>query len=259
FASGVAGNRDIGVIGNDSGTFRLSGLEPGQYTFEVQRSGYLRAVQSHTLTRAARSTDIELLLTHEARIEGRVTDNMDRPVAGARVSVTESNPLQELARQLRAARRDAVVTYSDQNSRFVLRGLWPGRALRVEASATDFVPAHLDGIDLGGGAVRSGVNFILHRGAIATGVVTDQQDRPLANVHVYSNRIDDSGAMPAAVGMFQTRAPLAAITDDEGRFIVSGLAQGRYFHTFIQQGYSRGFFPATHILAGTINELPPIK
>jgi protocatechuate 3,4-dioxygenase beta subunit len=255
----TAAQREIAAVADASGRFRVVGLEPAQYTFEAQRSPYLRGVQSHTVTRTSRSLELALLLTPEARIEGRVTDAFDRPIAGARVSVTESNPMQELARQLRAGRRDAVGTSSCADGRFVMRGLWPGRALRVEASASKFVPARLDGIELAAGAVRSGLTFSLHAGATATGTVTDRQDRPLVNVQVYATRIDESGSMPGAARLLQASDSTAStITDADGHYVLSGLEQGRYFQTFVRQGYSRGFMPATHILAGTVNELPPV-
>jgi Carboxypeptidase regulatory-like domain len=257
--SSTAVQREMATVADASGIFRVVGLEPAQYTFEARRSSYLRAVQSHTVTRTARSLEMALLLTPEARIEGRVTDTLDRPIAGARVSVTESNPMQELARQLRAGRRDTASTYSGADGRFVLRGLWPGRALRVEASASKFVPARLDGIELAAGTVRSGLTLSLHAGATATGTVTDQQDRPLANVQVFSTRIDESGSMPGAARLLQPSDSTAStITMDDGRYVLGGLEQGRYFQTFVRQGYSRGFMPATHILAGTVNELPPV-
>jgi protocatechuate 3,4-dioxygenase beta subunit/5-hydroxyisourate hydrolase-like protein (transthyretin family) len=198
-------------------------------------------------------------LTREARIEGRVTDAADRPIAGARVVVSESNPMQELARQLRAGKRESVGTQSDPDGRFVLRGLWPGRALRVEASAETFVPARIDGIELPAGTVRSNLTLRLHAGATATGLVTDQQDQPLAAVRVYATRIEENAATSAATALLQVSPTAAATTDAQGRYVLTGLEPGRYLQTFLLPGYSRGFIPATAIVAGTINELPAIK
>ena len=258
-ASAVTGRREVTTIADRSGTIRLSGLEPGPYTIDARRSGYLRTVQSHTLARSARAAEVELLLTRDARLEGRIADPEDRPIPAARISIAESNPIQELARQLRAGIREPASTFSDENGRFVLRGVWPGRALRINVAARGFVPARRDGIDLGAGGVRSGLNFTLHPGATATGIVTDHLGRPLADVQVYSTRIAESGALPAAAGLLQMRAAVAAVTDNEGRFIETDLEQGRYSHTFVRPGYSRGFIPATHILAGVVNELPSVR
>jgi hypothetical protein len=258
-AFSVSPQRERTAISNASGTFQIIGLEPGQYMFEAQRSGYLRAVQSHTLKPAARTLEIGVLLTREARIEGRVTDAADRPIAGARVVVSESNPMQELARQLRAGKRESVSTRSNQDGLFVLRGLWPGRALRVEVSAETFVPGRIDGIELPAGAVRSNLTLRLHAGATATGLVTDQQDQPLAGVKVYATRIEETGATSAAAALLQGSPAAAATTDPQGRYVLTGLEPGRYFQTFLLSGYSRGLIPATAIVAGTINELPAIK
>jgi hypothetical protein len=255
----VSPQRELTAISNASGAFRVIGLEPGQYMVETQRSGYLRAVQSHTVKPAARTLVIGVWLTREARIEGRVADAADRPIAGARVVVGESNPVQELARQLRAGRRESVSTQSDQDGRFVLRGLWPGRALRVEASAETFVPGRIDGIELPAGTVRSNLTLRLHAGASATGLVTDQQDQPLAAVKIYATRIDETGAASAPAAVVQAPPTAAATTDPQGRYVLTGLEPGRYFQTFLLPGYSRGFMPATAIVAGTINELPSVK
>ncbi len=258
-AYALTSRREIIAVSNASGAFQIVGLEPGQYVFEAQHFGYLRAVRSLTVQGAGRPLEMTVFLNREARIEGRVTDDSDRPVAGAHVTVTESNPLQEIVRQLRAGRRDALGTYSDPDGRFVLKGLWPGRALRVEASAGKFVPARTDGIELAAGAVRSNVILRLHAGGLAMGLVTDRADHPLSGVSVYARRIEEAdGTSPGPV-MLQAARAAAATTDGEGRYVLAGLEPGRYFQTFVLPGYSRAFVPATTVVAGTMNELPRVK
>jgi protocatechuate 3,4-dioxygenase beta subunit len=254
----LTSRREIVAVSSASGVFQIVGLEPGQYVFEAERSGYLRAVQGFTVPIGGRPHEMAVCLNREARIEGRVTDDSDRPVGGAHVIVAESNPLQEIVRQLRAGRPDAPGTYSDPDGRFVLRGLWPGRALRIEASAGKFVPARTDGIELAAGAVRSNVILRLHTGALATGLVTDRADHPLSGVSVYATRIEE-GAMSSGPLMLQSARAAAATTDEEGRYVLAGLEPGRYFQTFVLPGYSRAFMPATTIVAGTMNELPLVR
>jgi hypothetical protein len=107
---------DVSAVSDAGGAFRFLGLPSGSYVFEAVRFGFLRTVQTHVLETGARPYDVSILLTREARIEGRVIDAAGQPVLGAAVILKESNPVQEFARQLRAGRRDAPGTYTDRAS-----------------------------------------------------------------------------------------------------------------------------------------------
>ncbi len=70
-----------------SGHFRFDGLAPGQYRVAAGRSGYIEAARNVSLCPGQSVTTIDISLSPQAVISGRVEDQDGWPVRGSRVAV----------------------------------------------------------------------------------------------------------------------------------------------------------------------------
>lgn len=69
------------------GKFALRGVEAGQYTMNASRSGYVSGSESVDLRKAEDRKDIEIKLTPQAVISGKILDEFGDPLAQASVTV----------------------------------------------------------------------------------------------------------------------------------------------------------------------------
>ncbi|HEX6886283.1 MAG TPA: sigma-70 family RNA polymerase sigma factor [Planctomycetota bacterium] len=105
------------------GHFELRGLAPGRYALEVLHP---ERAQAERRTLELDGTQAELVLElSEARLAGRVVDELGAPVAGARLAL--------LVERGRGGARGQAGT--DAEGRFELVGVEPARALRLEVTA----------------------------------------------------------------------------------------------------------------------------
>jgi uncharacterized GH25 family protein len=240
-----------------NGRFNLGGLLPGLYTVETIRLGYNRSVRPEVRLVAGANDAIAIALSPESRIAGRIVDERGQPIAGATVAAVHPNPLEQVARMLRAGRTQNEAAMSDTSGRFVLRGLAAGRGLRLEVAAPEFAAARFGGVDLDPGAVRTDIVITLHRGLPLVGFVVDSSDRPVAGAAIRYLRLEESAGMPLQAPI-QERPSVAAYTDANGQFVVSGLAAGRYDFAIAAEGYSTVYLRGRQIWPSTSSALPKI-
>ncbi len=245
------------VVSDRTGRFTLGGLLPGLYTMETIRLGYNRLVRPELRLVSGANAAIAIALPPEARIAGRVVDERGQPIPGATISAVHPSPLEQVARMLRSGRTQNQTAMSDASGRFILRGLAAGRGLRLEAAAPEFAVARFGGVDVEPGTVRSDIVLTLQRGLPLVGFVVDPGDRPVAGAAVRYMRLEETGGMPLQAPI-QERPPVAAYTDANGQFVVSGLAAGRYDFAISASGYSTVYLRGRQIWPSNSSALPRI-
>jgi hypothetical protein len=184
------------------------------------------------------------------RIRGRVVAAATgRPLLLATVTLSGGNPYV----------RHTVRT--DSNGGYEFANLPAGRYSFI-ASRTGYLEQNFDQpnplaryrlLELAEGEHLDGMNFRLHRGAVITGVITDESGEPLEGAYVVAMReqFGPNGRSFNPAGL----APLPIQTDDEGRYRAYGLRPGTYMvmatAAMIDDsplGFGKTYYP------GTLNE-----
>lgn len=181
----------------EGGRFRVTGLAVGEVRVAASEPGHLSQQRVVTL-RASEDTEVELRLVRgNTVIEGLCTDAEGTPVAGARLTLSSTNPPMEP----RVGQSDAV-------GHFRFESL-PEGTYTVRAEADGQVPLTLAGVD---GSDALELQF--SAGASLDGRVVDESGAPVAGAAVELRR----AAHPPRL----TRA------DPEGRFRFAALAAATY-------------------------------
>ncbi|NOJ92391.1 hypothetical protein HMI51_05490 [Corallococcus coralloides] len=183
---------------DERGNFRIDGLAPGTYLLEARAPGYARVVLSRL--RIPTEGPLTLALRLASVIEGFVVDSKGLPAADAEVRVG-GNPSQ-------------VVTTGTQGgfSVEVEPGSHPLSARRGEETGALDLPV----LCAAGSTVRD-VRIQLGPGAVLEGrVVEASSGEPVPDARVDVTPSGEDGG------------PGVAVSDAEGRFLVRGLAPGRY-------------------------------
>jgi hypothetical protein len=165
---------------------------------------------------AAPASTVLVQLVGTAVVRGRVTDETGTPIRGARVQTT------------RRDRFATQVTHTDAGGRYELRGL-PKMSLTIAASLPGYTSRRegfgvLHVATLKDGEVREGVDFVLVRGGVVTGRVSDPEGGSLIGATVRAvpkRRMPTMGQLPSP-GLSDT-------ADDRGLYRLHGLPPGDYY------------------------------
>jgi hypothetical protein len=208
------------------GRFAVPGVPPGEYRL-VARTPFSQRESESPLTVAADCTLTPAPLTVTVpvlagTIEGTVVDTDNRPVEGARVTVTE---------------RSAEVSYplvstTDRDGHFVQRGLGPG-TFRIRAEADGFAASEISGVRLGSAPVLL-VVAPAREGTVR--VRSKATGQPVAGADVRAF------LQPTAATEGKARPsppPTGATTGPDGIATLKGLAPG----TFALRVSAAGFLP----------------
>ncbi len=239
---------------NDAeGRFAREDLESGKLVVTVSARGYLPAEKT-LLLRAGSLVEEEFLLAEAGRVSGTVRDLLTgRPVAGTRIGLSraraepreEGEPRREkpegseaegekdgekghAAPPSEAEDAGAMSEYfqdewmgtersvSAEDGSFLLEGIPPGPQA-VVASHPEYIAETLEGIEVGPGKERA-VTFSLRKGLSISGRVLDPAGAPAGGKMVFLRE----------AGAGATRTRKSAITGEDGRYRLGGLAPGSY-------------------------------
>lgn len=153
-----------------------------------------------------------------------------------------------------ADRRIGRTTVTDDAGRFSFAGLPAGR-YTLTATKAGYVPtvfgarrANRSGtaIVVADGQRQSGITIRMPRGAVITGIVTDQNGEPFSGANVNAMRYAYGGT-----GQRSLMNTASAIADDRGQYRIWGLAAGEYVVSANVGPASQGFRPDTEIARTT--------
>lgn len=208
------------ITADAEGRFSLV-LPEGPYTLSAAREG--RYALAH-VTAGARAPEVVLELGSALHVEGTVSDDAGRPVAGARVVLfcTEDS----------SQGRQAV---TDANGHYRLGPVEPGPAsLTVEASGYLDL-ARPEPLTLT--AAMEPVDFTLTRAATVTGRVTDAAGQRLPGLSLTFVR-------PGSADAPEDFAPQEGTwTDEDGRFVLDAEAPGDYLIQVDDKAFVDASFP----------------
>lgn len=215
FAFGMgAGDRPQAALAAGEGLeVEFGGLDPARvYGLAYDGGSVVPWSERGLRVEPGRVRVVEGELLAGATLRGRVTGPDGAPLEGAQVRV---RPQDETLRWLYGEGRRAS---SAADGTFELMGVRPTRAARVQASLEGWLPADQTDLELVDGGELVGLELRLAAGLSIEGLVRgrDGSPRPGARVTVRGG----PGAAGQEVG--------AANADAEGRFRVTGLAEGRY-------------------------------
>ncbi len=190
--------------GDEGARFVLDGVADGSYRLEVVAVGYRPWRLEPFLPEEWTGRELSVRLDPGVALTGTVVSAADgQPVAGALVvrgrGLADFDPLSESA-------HERVLGYTDARGRFRVTGLDPSGA-EVSIYHESLAPATLSGRGAGEEAVVR-----LAPGGRVIGTVLDEAGAPASGVQVVAE------------------GPLlkSAESDPEGRFLLEGLAPGRY-------------------------------
>ncbi len=213
--------RRDGVVTGDRGTWQMTGLAPGTYTFSASCEGYAAAEQKAVAVPSTGVSDVVLVLGDGVRVSGRVTRDGDSAPYST-VRLTDAEP---------TARPQAREVRADADGRFSIAGVAPRQVvITAWSDAAASIPRPLD---LRAGSDVAGVELTLSAGGVISGVVVFPDGEPVPEAQVV--------AMPAthdAAGStsLRVRGLPADTADSGGRFSVVGLLPGAYTLRAIRPG-----------------------
>lgn len=216
-----------------AGTFELAVARRGAWTISAGAHGFLDQTVSKTV---AGDLEVDFVLERAVEVNGMVSDESGRPVAGAQLSATSSDDLPGFA--------DSTAT--TDGGVFSLNQMRPG-TFELLAVADGFLATTVKIT-----APADGLTVVLSDGATVSGTVTESDGRPVQGAHVYAapGRSDDG---VAHVDYGRKRV----LSDDEGRFEIRGLKHGP--HTLTALVFPRsGRHPSTSRSASTTVDLARI-
>lgn len=230
---GGGGGRGRNARASDTGAYELKELPPGQHRLRItHKDRVMTTTVAVSLRPGENLFDIDL---DAAIVRGVVRDPQGNPVEGATVSarVATAAPAAGGNRgninaqfgglldgamggdmEIPGMSRSGVKTAADGS--YELRGVQPGTALQLRATARGFAAASVDGIEVGRGQTRSGVDLKLS--AAGKIKVTAQGTSPFSGVRATWAPLDgDATGVAPAVQMLRN-----------GSGTLDGLRPGRW-------------------------------
>ncbi|HLT40659.1 MAG TPA: carboxypeptidase regulatory-like domain-containing protein [Enhygromyxa sp.] len=197
------------------------------------------SIDRDELLRRKRAERAELGSLERVRVGGRVTRADDGTgIAGATVLLSRKDLIQGQAPRPGEPTSPLTAT-TDANGGWQIPAVDPGRYM-ISATAVGFVPATNNDVRITGRGEQASIDLALAPGgALLSGTITDIGGGPIEGVLV---RLQDS----SQINFGFNRAPLAAITNDEGQYRLQ-VATGRY---------SISTFHSDYVTEGRLTDIP---
>jgi len=250
---GAVGNAEITVVDEQNrqsvqsdklGRFTVSGLLPGTYDLTVNSREHSRHVVSVRLEDSR--DDLEVLLSPLGRIVGQI----EGAEQGTVFAVLDDQDLEDVdgtrwvAGEVLSGDRFEIVGLPEGAYHLVfvadgfLRTFFPGTADPDRAAAITVLDGETTEADA----------FEPMRGSTLTGqMVSQEDDQPVSDAIVEVSSLD-------------RRETLTAVTEDDGRFSLSGVGAGRYLVKVRREGFITQFFPGvTRPEAATALEVDGVR
>ncbi len=236
----------------DDGSFRMSGMAPGEVLIEVSSAGYPAPAEPPRATVVAgQETRIDLVLADGGAIAGVVVGEDGAPVPGAQVNAHGARWSFGYDPQRTADDGTFAIKGLDAGSYRVVASRGWTDTMRKPGSTDDDLVGERVQVEIGATAqVRLVVES--QRGVIA-GVVVDAQGAPVSDAYLVTERESDVDGEPSGAAMRQSRWTWdrkPVVTDPAGAFEIGDLvATGTYTVRAYRRGGGEAF--AEHVKAGT--------
>lgn len=228
------------VLTDDAGSFTAEGLPPGTYDISARRLGL---APTRLTDVAAGRTDLLLTLARGTQLVGTVrAEDSGQPIPSFFVEV--------LLRTGHFERESvAQVSFVDSQGRFEVGGLSPGSyEVQVVAPGHVLAKARVEVPQNAPESLRE--DFILSRGVRLTGrVVEADLQRPIENAIALVEGLHVAGGMGTLSLHFD------AISDEQGLFVIDGLAPGTVSLHVSAEGYHSHVTPRVSVNEGDTEPL----
>ena len=251
----LIGSYKFGSKTDNSGSYNISSMDTGSYRLKVTAKGYTEASRSGVGVRAGEETKgIDFSLTPNSRIRGTVTFEGGEPAAGAALLLRSAIGIPVIMGGT-FGRSDAI---ADARGRYEIIKGEAGKQYSVQASLAGYVTSLSQSFQLVPGRDQEDVNLVLKKGLSLSGKVVDEKQNPISGAKV-SARKEGGGTF---VMDFSQNVPVgkgqeAALTDNEGAFVLDGLEAGMYKIKATAKGYSQSEVGGIRLSSGTAPE--PLK
>lgn len=194
------------VISDANGNFMVAGLPPGSYTVVVSAPNYTTETVA-AMIENGQTTTINITLNEDpGTLTGSVRDTNNDPIAGGSVTVQISTGTGIIV----------ATTVTAPDGSYTLPNLAPGN-YTVVAAASNFQAAAQGVTIVSNGTSIVNFNLAADPGSISGIVTNEQTGTPIIGANVQVRVQDSSGVVIATV-----------LTDDNGQYVVNGLAPGIY-------------------------------
>jgi len=214
----------------------------GSRIVNAQASGYLASG-----LQVSAGSDGSLALEPEKRLNGVVTGEEGRPLAGVEFSFNPASG------RPRGPGQMARAEPSDERGRFTVRDLQEGQAYRVRASKSGHGSQE---IDLPAEAADPW-RVTLERGATVKALILDESARPIAGARVTWTKAPPRTFLGRRF-FFGPERGEHATSQTDGRVEARGFATGSYSFTVAASGYGKQTLPPVDVAPGPAVELGEI-
>lgn len=212
------------------GSFSLAKVPEGTYTVRVLLEGFQPAEASNVRVKSGQVSRVTVALKPlQGLIAGTVTDNRNRPLAGATVTILgpDGTPV-------------ASATTGDDGS-FILLGV-PAGTYTLRASLADYRHADRPNVRVGNGQVLKMAFKLVPLYNAITGRITDPRGRPVADARVV---VTDSAGNTVA----------SALTAADGTYTAGRLPDGTYTVTVSKEDFKPLVFRNVRLKDGQVARL----
>ena len=202
-------------VTDKNGAFRVTGLGAGTWALDVRPpwNSEVNVRAKHVDGIAGGAKDVRVTVEPGGTIAGRVVDTQGKGIGMAWIN---ANPMPKEGVQLTGYEYRYAQSRADGT--FTLSGLAEG-PYHVQANANyggkNFRPAQSDNVAVGTKDLR----FTMEMGLSITGVINDPDGRPVSQLQIQAMPVDSQNGQVQGTG---------AMTDQDGRFTLAGLAAGDY-------------------------------
>jgi protocatechuate 3,4-dioxygenase beta subunit len=233
----------LAAVTGRNGGFTLAGPEGERRGIVAGAGRYLRSDSMEIGFDADGRPGPTLALSPAAAGEGSVVDGSGAPVAGAEVKLNikrSASGMMEI--RIGGPPDELPGARTDSRGRFRLDPVDPEHNYTLTASAEGFASSKRDVVGLEPRRTVSRVKVELHAGMTVTGMITDPAGSPIpdAEIVLKPGRGGQGGmGHRIIIGGEDTGEELAAWTDTDGRFALTGIAEGSYDMEAVRIGFAR--------------------
>lgn len=238
--------RSSQIATDAEGRFQVSEVSAGRFNLRMDREGFLPASRSVEIPDPPRDMDLEeVTLEAEVVLEGLVTDEHGKPLAGARVYSSLPDPASVSPERWQQLLESGRSSQTGTDGRFLLGNLIRGHSYSLSAELDGYLPAKVSGIEA---PTREPLRIELKPAPTLVGRVVGPDGRPVAMASVNARREGAPVHMP----------PIAsADADENGRFRLSFPAPGPVTLAAVAHGYRTKVISGIEVPAG--GEAGPVE